>query len=125
MEPSITAAPQTVASPSRAVADAAARDFLARIRASQIVDSLASMACDLCLNQTDVDEAVQQIQHRAMERILLLLDTSVLSNEAATASCLNLLEHESERIAWLALEKATDALTESLFSLEPPPAFPN
>ena len=85
-----------------------------RIRASRLGDVLAGMAFDLCLEQVPVEEALQQIQERAIERIMALLDSSILSDEATVKSCLDIVAKESEDVAWQALEKGIDALREGL-----------
>ena len=92
----------------------ATQELQLRIRASRLGDVLAGMAFDLCLEQVPVEEALQQIQERAIERMMAMLDSSILSDEAAVKSCLDLVAKESENVAWQALEKGTDALREGL-----------
>jgi predicted subunit of tRNA(5-methylaminomethyl-2-thiouridylate) methyltransferase len=92
----------------------ATQELQARIRASRLGDVLAGMACDLCLEQVPVEEALQLIQERAIERMVAMLDTGILTDEAATKGCLDLVAIESEHVAWQALEKGTDALREGL-----------
>jgi len=92
----------------------ATQELKARIRASRLGDVLAGMACDLCLEQVPVEEALQLIQERAIERMVAMLDTGIVSDEAAMQSCLDIVARESEDVAWQALEKGTDALREGL-----------
>ena len=92
----------------------ATQELQVRIRASRLGDALAGMACDLCIEQVQVEEALQQIQERAIERMVAMLDTGILSDEALTNSCLEIVARESEHVAWQALEKGTDALREGL-----------
>jgi predicted subunit of tRNA(5-methylaminomethyl-2-thiouridylate) methyltransferase len=92
----------------------ATQELRVRIRASRLGDMLAGMACDLCLEQVDVEEALQLIQERAIECMVAMLDTGILSDEAAMKSCLNMVAKESEHVAWQALEKGTEALREGL-----------
>lgn len=92
----------------------ATQELKVRIRSSRLGDVLAGMACDLCLEQVPVEEALQLIQERAIERMVAMLDTSILSDEAAVQSCLDMVAKESEQVALQALEKGTDALREGL-----------
>lgn len=92
----------------------ATQELQVRIRASRLGDALAGMACDLCMEQVPVEEALQQIQERAIERMVAMLDTGILSDEALINSCLDIVARESEHVAWQALEKGTDALREGL-----------
>jgi predicted subunit of tRNA(5-methylaminomethyl-2-thiouridylate) methyltransferase len=92
----------------------ATQELEVRIRASRLGDVLAGMACDLCLEQVPVEEALQLIQERAIERMVAMLDTGILSDEAAMQSCLDMVAMESEQVALQALEKGTDALREGL-----------
>ena len=92
----------------------ATQELKVRIRASRLGDVLAGMACDLCLEQVPVEEAFQLIQERAIERMVAMLDTGIVSDEAAMKSCLDIVARESEDVAWQALEKGTDALREGL-----------
>jgi hypothetical protein len=92
----------------------ATQELRVRIRASRLGDVLAGMACDLCLEQVPVEEALQRIQERAIERMVAMLDTAILSDEAAMESCLDIVAKESEQVALQALEKGTDALRQGL-----------
>jgi predicted subunit of tRNA(5-methylaminomethyl-2-thiouridylate) methyltransferase len=104
----------TVAGHNATSAAIASQELQGRIRASRLGDVLAGMACELCLEQIPVEEALQQIQERAIERMMAMLDTGILSDEAAVKSCLDIVAKESESVAWQALEKGTDALREGL-----------
>jgi len=53
-----------------------------------------------------------------MERMVELLDTRILEDEVALEACLDKIAKESERVAWNALEKGTEALREGLAILE-------
>ncbi len=92
----------------------ATQELKVRIRASRLGDVLAGMACDLCLEQVPVEEALQMIQECAIERMVAMLDTGILSDETAMQSCLDIVAKESEHVALQALEKGTDALREGL-----------
>lgn len=92
----------------------ATQELRVRIRASRLGDVLAGMACDLCLEQVPVEEALQRIQELAIERMIAMLDTAILSDEAAMESCLDIVAKESEQVALQALEKGTEALREGL-----------
>jgi len=92
----------------------ATQELKERIRASRLGDVLAGMACDLCLEQVPVEEALQMIQERAIERMVAMLDTAILSDEVAMQCCLDIVARESEQVALQALEKGTDALREGL-----------
>ncbi len=92
----------------------ATQELRVRIRASRLGDVLAGMACDLCLEQVPVEEALQLIQERAIERMVAMLDTGILYDETAMQSCLDMVTMESEQVALQALEKGTDALREGL-----------
>jgi hypothetical protein len=92
----------------------ATQELKVRIRASRLGDVLAGMACDLCLEQVPVEEALQMIQERAIERMVAMLDTAILSDEVAMQCCLDIVARESEQVALQALEKGTDALREGL-----------
>jgi predicted subunit of tRNA(5-methylaminomethyl-2-thiouridylate) methyltransferase len=86
----------------------ATQELRVRIRASRLGEVLAGMACDLCLEQVPVEEALQRIQERAIERMVAMLDTAILSDEVAMQCCLDIVAQESERVALQALEKGTD-----------------
>lgn len=113
MKTATNSAKRTATNPAQRTA-IATQELRVRIRASRLGDVLAGMACDLCLEQVPVEEALQQIQVRAIERMVSMLDTAILSDEAAMQSCLDIVAKESEQVALQALEKGTDALREGL-----------
>jgi hypothetical protein len=81
----------------------ATQELKVRIRASRLGDV-----------QVPVEEALQMIQERAIERMVAMLDTAILSDEVAMQCCLDIVARESEQVALQALEKGTDALREGL-----------
>jgi len=89
-----------------------------RIRASGTADALAGMCADLCMEQVEPEEALQRIQEKALERLVSLLDTRILSDAGAMDDCLELIAEESGRIACEALEKGMERLREGLALLE-------
>ena len=101
-----------------AVAEIATRELQRRIRAKRFVDTFAEMACDLCLEQVPPEEAFQRIQDRAMEKMVGMLDTGILGNDAATKRCLEVVVEESERVALEALEKGSAVLQKGLDVLD-------
>lgn len=101
-----------------AVAEIAAHELQRRIRAAKFVDSLAEMACNLCIEQVPPDEAFVKLQDRAMEKMVGMLDTGILGNDAATKSCLEMVVAESEQVAWEALEKGSEVLRQGLDILD-------
>jgi hypothetical protein len=99
-------------------AQAAKSELKGRIRRIRLEDSLAELACDLCLEQVPVEMAIQKIQDKALERMVPLLDTKILGDADAMQSCLEMVAEESERVAWKALQKGTEMLEEGLTILE-------
>jgi len=89
-----------------------------RIRASHLAEALAEMCADLCMEQVEPEEALQRIQEKALERLVSLLDTRILSDTEAMDDCLELVAEESGRIACEALEKGMARLREGLALLE-------
>jgi HSP90 family molecular chaperone len=89
-----------------------------RIRKIRLEESLTEMACDLCMEQVPVETAIQQIQDKAMEKMVPLLDTKILSDPVAMQHCLELVAEESERVALKALQRGTEMLEEGLAILE-------
>jgi len=89
-----------------------------RIRASRMADALAGMCADLCMEQVEPEEALERIQEKALERLVSLLDTRILSDAEAMDDCLGLIAEESGRIAREALEKGMAQLREGLALLE-------
>jgi predicted subunit of tRNA(5-methylaminomethyl-2-thiouridylate) methyltransferase len=89
-----------------------------RIRASHMADALTGMCADLCMEQVEPEEALQRIQEKALERLVRLMDTRILSDAGAVDDCLELIAEESGRIACEALEKGMARLREGLALLE-------
>ena len=89
-----------------------------RIQQIHLEESLAEMACDLCLEQVPVETAIQRIQDKALEKMVPLLDTKILGDADAMQSCLEMVAEESVRVAWKALQKGTEMLEEGLAILE-------
>jgi hypothetical protein len=100
------------------LAQAAKSELKGRIRQIHLEDSLVELACGLCMEEVPVEMAFQQIQDKAMEKMVPLLDTRILGNAEAIRGCLELVAEESERVAWTALKKGTEMLEEGLAILE-------
>ena len=103
----------------------AKQELIGRIRGIHLEESLAGLACDLCLEQVPVEEALRQIQDRALERMVPLLDARILNDPGVIQSCLEMVAEESERLALQALEKGTEMLQEGLTLLEGLEEFPS
>jgi len=101
-----------------AVVEIASQELQRRIRAKRFVDAFTEMACDLCLEEVSPEEAFRRIQDRAMEKMVSMLDTGILGNDAATKRCLEVVVEESERVALEALEKGSEALQKGLDILD-------
>lgn len=104
----------TTASRTRSVTS----ELHARIRKIRLEESLVEFACDLCLEEVPVETAFQRIQDRALEKMVPLLDTKILTDAEAMRSCLEMVAEESERVAWKALKKGSEILEEGLAILE-------
>ena len=102
----------------RTRAGAASKELQGRIRRIHLEESLATMACNLCLDEVPVEEAFQKIQDKALEKMVTLLDAGILGDSAAVKSCLEVVAKESERVAWQALEKGSAMLEEGLAMLD-------
>jgi hypothetical protein len=100
------------------LAQAAKSELKGRIRRIRLEDALVELACGLCMEEVPVEAAFAQIQDRALEKLVPLLDTKLLSNPEAIQSCLELVAEESERVAWEALKKGTEMLEDGLALLE-------
>lgn len=100
------------------LAQAAKSELKGRIRRIRLEDSLAELACGLCLEEVPVETALQRIQDKALEKMVPLLDTNILGNAEAIQGCLELVAEESERVAWKALQKGSEMLEEGLAILE-------
>ncbi|HXY01081.1 MAG TPA: hypothetical protein VEI54_09185 [Candidatus Limnocylindrales bacterium] len=96
----------------------ATNELKGRIRKIHLEESLAEMACDLCLEEVPIEMAIQQIQDKALEKMVPLLDTRILGDNEAMQRCLEMVAEESERVAWKALQKGTELLEEGLAILE-------
>jgi hypothetical protein len=99
-------------------AETATSELKGRIRRIHLEESLTEMACDLCLEQVPVETAIQKIQDKALEKMVPLLDTKILSDPVAMQTCLELVAEESERVALKALQRGTEMLEEGLAILE-------
>lgn len=93
-------------------------ELLGRIRRIHLEESLVEFACDLCLEEVPVETAFQRIQDRALERMVPLLDTKILTDPDAMRSCLEMVAAESERVALRALQRGSQMLEEGLAILE-------
>jgi hypothetical protein len=98
----------------QSIASIAVEELQLRIEASDLGDALARMACELCMEEIPVEEAFQKIQESAIEKMVRMLDATILADEGALRSCLETVTTESERVAWAALEKGTEELREGL-----------
>ena len=100
------------------MAQSAKIELKGRIKKIHLEASLIDMACDLCMEQVPVELAFQQIQDKAMEKMIPLLDTKILDQAEIMQSCLEMVAEESERVAWSALQKGTELLEQGLAILE-------
>ncbi len=100
------------------LAQAAKNELKGRIRRIRLEDALAELACGLCMEEVPVEMALQQIQDKALEKLVPLLDTSILGDAEAVQGCLEVVAEESERVALQALQKGTEMLEEGLAILE-------
>jgi hypothetical protein len=104
--------------PQRSMREVATNELKGRIRRIRLEEALTEMACDLCMEQVPVETAIQQIQDKALEKMVPLLDTKILSDPVAMQKCLELVAEESERVALKALQRGTEMLEEGLAILE-------
>ena len=102
----------------RAFASIAADELQMRIAASGMSEWLARLAGELCLEEVSVEEAFARIEESAIEKMVHMLDSSILSDEVALKCCMETVTRESERMAWEALEKGTEELRDGLVRLE-------
>jgi len=100
------------------VAEMALRELQDRIEASGLEASYAGLVCDLCVGQVSLEKAFTEIHQKAMEHMVNLLDARILEDEVALGACLDKIAEESERMAWSALERGTEAIREGLAILE-------
>jgi len=98
--------------------EATTSELKIRIRRIHLEEALTEMACDLCLEQVPVEMAIQRIQDKALEKMVPLLDTNILSDPIAMQTCLELVAEESQRVALKALQRGTEMLEEGLAILE-------
>jgi len=96
----------------------ALRELQDRIEASGLEASYAGLVCDLCVGQVSLEKAFTEIHQKAMEHMVNLLDARILEDEVALGACLDKIAEESERMAWSALERGTEAIREGLAILE-------
>jgi predicted subunit of tRNA(5-methylaminomethyl-2-thiouridylate) methyltransferase len=89
-----------------------------KIRVSHLADDLAGVCAELCMEQVEPEQALERIQEKALEQLVSLLDTRILSDAEAMDDCLGLVAEESGRIAFEALEKGMARLREGLALLE-------
>ena len=102
----------------RSAAELALQELQERIEASGLEATYAGLVCDLCVEQVSLEKAFGQIHQKAMEHMVGLLDARILEDEIALEVCLEKIAQESERLAWSALEKGTEALREGIALLE-------
>jgi hypothetical protein len=100
------------------VAELALQELQDRIEASGLESTYAGLVCDLCVGQISLEKAFEEIHQKAMEHMVGLLDARVLEDEVAMEACLEKIAKESERLAWNALEKGTEALREGISILD-------
>ena len=98
--------------------DTTTNELKGRIRKIRLEESLTEMACEMCMEQVPVETAIQKIQDKALEKMVPLLDTRILSDPLAMQTCLELVAEESERVALKALQRGTEMLEEGLAILE-------
>ena len=98
------------ASASQAAA-AAMNQLRARIQAGNLASSLSEFACELCLQHVEPEEAYRQVQERAQEKMVVLLDVRVLLEDSVLRNCLELIVEESETVTLEALTHGNDILT--------------
>ena len=101
-----------------ALVEVAKSELKGRIRRIRLEDSFVELACGLCLEQVPVETAFQQIQDKALEKMVPLLDTNILGDPEAVQICLEVVAEESKRVALKALQKGSEMLEEGLAILE-------
>jgi hypothetical protein len=89
-----------------------------RINATHMANSLSEFACELCLEQVEPEEAYRQIQEKAQEKMVALLDMRVLLEDSVLKNCLELIVEESETVTLEALTRGNEVLTLSLDFLD-------
>ncbi len=103
---------------SSASAAIATEELQLRIEASSLDETLTSMACDLCVQDVAVEQVFEQLQERAIEQMVAMLDITTFENDHAVDCCMAMIARESEKVAWKALENCTDVLAQGLNILE-------
>jgi len=99
-------------------AELALQELQDRIEASGLEATYAGLVCDLCVEQVSLEKAFGEIHQKAMEHMVGLLDARILEDEIALEACLEKIAEESERLAWSALERGTEALREGIAILQ-------
>jgi len=99
-------------------AETALQELQDRIEASGLENKYTGLVCDLCIGQVSLETAFGEIHEKAMEQMVALLDAKVLEDEIALEACLARIAEESERVAWQALERGTEALREGIAMLD-------
>ena len=99
-------------------AETALQELQDRIEASGLENKYTGVVCDLCIGQVSLETAFGEIHEKAMEQMVALLDAKILEDEIALEACLARIAEESERVAWQALERGTEALREGIAMLD-------
>jgi len=99
-------------------AELALQELQERIEASGLEATYAGLVCDLCVEQVSLEKAFGEVHQKAIEHMVGLLDAKILEDELALQACLDKIAQESERLAWSALERGTEALREGIAILE-------
>ena len=110
-------APAEAKTEQASAADVALQQLQDRIEASGLENKYTGLVCDLCIGQVSLETAFDEIHGKAMEQMVGLLDAKVLEDETALEACLERIAEESERVAWQALERGTEALREGIAML--------
>lgn len=97
--------------PASQAAAAAMTQLRSRIHSSNLASSLSEFACELCLEQTEPGEAYRQVQERAQEKMVALLDVRILLEDSVLRNCLELIVEESETVTLEAVTRGNDILT--------------
>lgn len=92
----------------------ATQELRGRLKATRLEFALTGLACELCVEQVPIETAFEKLQDRALEKLVGLLDTRILDDPAAIKACLEMVAAESERVAWDALERGTEMLSDGL-----------
>src|ERR1700730_2101216 len=95
-------------------ASIAAQELRGRFEATRLEFALTGLACELCVEQIPLEMVFERLQDRALEKLVRLLDTRILDDPAAIKTCLEMVAEESERVAWGALERGTEMLSDGL-----------